>query len=305
MSLDLNELQREAQRQQEQQGNGNYLENFVKMPEGNGVVVVRLLPPAPSGAFDRAKNPFYVASRIHKINGKNIHSPKTLNKATGKWEGDCPIHKYYNHLWEKSKVSSAAEAERLQAQARVIKPIERYYYNVIVRSETDKNGDVQKNVGPKILSVGKTLHQMIVRAIVGSEQLQEPALGDVTDPKTGRDFKIVKTIRKSGNEAYPNYSDSKFLEPSPLGDPDQVAKWIENLHDLEAIRMVKSVDELKIELKKHLGLIANETSSDGFDPSEFEVGSAQTDSVKVEETISSENQEVMVESDFLDELKNM
>lgn len=308
MSLDIAELQGESVRLDKNNSSG-FFENFVKMPDSEGVVTVRILPPAPAGAFGRQKNPFFVASRIHKINDKNIHSPKVLNKATGKWEGSCPITDYYNYLWARSKKESDAEAAKTVALARAIKPIERYYYNVIVRSETDpKTNEVHKNVGPKILSVGITLHKLIIRAILGDEALDEAPLGDITDPKIGRDFKIVKRIKKGGTDSFPNYGDSKFLDQTPLGTPEQVQQWIENLHDLEAIRIIKPIEEIKLELKRHLGLAPNVNPS-GFDPSEFETGQTATASpvhVEVENTTADVVDEAgLVEDDFLQELKNM
>lgn len=267
MSLDLNELFEEKQRLSTE--GQAFLDNFVKMPEGNGVVVVRLLPPAAPGKFERKKNPFYQATRVHRINNKSLHCSKTL--VGGKWVGECPICRYYNWLWAESDKKSPDEAASLQAQARAIKPIERYYYNVIIRQVVNPNTqEVQKNVGPKILSIGKTLHKMIIRAIVGDEQLNEDPLGDVTDPLKGRDFKIIKVMRQSGKDSYPNYSDSKFIDPSPLGEPDQVKKWLENELDLVALRVVLDAEELKKQLKIHLGLIPDDTTSVNFDPTEFQ-----------------------------------
>lgn len=315
----MNALMAEAKRAQ---GNNNasFLENFVKMPEGQGQVVVRFLPPAPSGMFDREKNPFFVASCLHKINGKNLHSPRALNRSTGKWEGDCPFYKHYRALWAKINTleksgGDSQEIEELKTIARQIKPIERYYYNVMVRSEQNpETGEMKTNVGPKILSVGKTQHGKIIAAIVGDESAHIDALGDITDPKTGRDFLIYKTLRRTGTEAYPNYDKSRFLDPTPLGDPDEVAKWMENLHDLEAIRKVLSYSELELELKRHLGLVPNE---DDYDPSEFGLNKSTNSEPAVEkvqtqtktetsvETVAKTEEEEMVEDEFLNELKGL
>jgi hypothetical protein len=326
MSLNLAELQGEAARLKEgNSGGGNdFLANFVKFPEGNGVVVVRLLGPASTGMFDREKSPFYQATRIHRVNGKSIHCLKSLNGS--KWDGECPICRYYNWLWQESEKKTPEEAAKLQSQARAIKPIERYYYNCIVRKEVDEQtGEVRENVGPKILSVGKTLHKMIIRAIVGDETLQEPALGDVTDVKIGRDFKIIKTMRASGKDNFPNYDTSKFLDPSPLGTPEQVKLWLPNVHDLVALRLMKDPEELKIELKKHLGLVPNDTDS-GFDPTEFQAAAdepvavvrthtetrseparveAKNDVVAAAAAATGDGSEALVDDDFFNTLKNM
>lgn len=317
MSLDIAELRGESSRLAETNaGGGNdFLKNFVKFPEGNGVIVLRLLGPATGGMFGRPKSPFYQATRIHRVNNKSIHCLKTLEGS--KWNGECPICRYYNWLWQESEKKSPEEAAKMQAQARAIKPIERYYYNCIVRKEVGENGEVHENVGPKILSIGKTLHKMIIRAIVGSEELQEPALGDVTDLKLGRDFKIIKTMRQSGKDSFPNYDTSKFLDPSPLGTPEQVKTWLESVHDLVALRTLRDAEELKIDLKKHLGLIPNDNDS-GFDPTEFMMGSADEEPVvvhtetkasapKVEAKVDAvvDGSESVVDDEFFNTLKNL
>lgn len=281
MSLNIDELRNEVKRL-ENDGGGDFLENFVKMPEGEGAVVVRLLPPAPAGMFDRDKSSFYVATRIIRINNKTLHSPNVL--VGNRWKGDCPITKYYNWLWRQvDKATSPDEAEKLKSTARSIKPIERYYYNAIVRTQYNSQTNREEhNVGPKILSVGKTLHKMILRAIIGDEGLGEEPLGDVSDATSGRDFKIIKTIKKSGSDEFPEYSQSKFLNASPLGDPDQVSEWMQNLHDLQALRVIKSNEEMKRELQVHLGVV--EDNGDDFDPTEFQRPSERRPSVTVNET---------------------
>jgi hypothetical protein len=112
------------------------------------------------------------------------------------------------------------------------------------------------------------IHAAIIKAMVGNEQLKKKPLGDVTDINTGRDFLLVKTMRQSGKENYPNYNDSEWMEPSPLGNPDEVKAWLAALHDLNALRVIKPAEELKTELKRHLGLLPTEDT--GFDPREFQ-----------------------------------
>ena len=245
---------------------GSFLENFVRMPEGKGSFVLLILPPAPDGAFGKSKSPFYQWTRIHKVNGKSLHDPR--EKVNGKWVGENPIGDYLKWLWKESEQASPDERDRMQSLYRELKPIERYYYNVIVRAETDESGNVKKDVGPKILSVGKTVHEAILRGICGDKEMNQPKLGDVTDFKTGRDFKLVKTIRKSGENTYPNYESSHFLDESPAAEPDQCKAWMENLHDLGSLRVLKTTQELENELMIQLGL-KQETSSN-FDPSKYQ-----------------------------------
>jgi hypothetical protein len=324
MSLDMAELQTENERLAKKPGqNNDFMNNFVKMPAGNGHVVVRILSDTKKQA---RKGGLYSATRIHKVNNKSLHCLREL--VEGRWIGDCPICKYYNYLWRESekKEKSQNEREALQAKARAIKPIERYYYNTIVRSViNEETQDVEKNVGPRILSIGKTLHQQIIRAITGDKKMEEPGLGDITDVKSGRDFKIMKTMRQSGTESYPNYSDSKFLDPTPAGTPEEIEKWKAGLHDLMALRVLKDWDFLSHQLRIHNGVEKDE--ADGFDASQYE--KAADDEAVVEESVVDEatpvtaapvtaptsaapveptppsGDEALAEADFMKELSSM
>jgi hypothetical protein len=262
-SLDMAELMGESERLSSE-GGADFLDKFVRMPEGNGFVTVRLLPPGKGKKF-------YCATRTHKVNSKNVHCPRQL--VNGRWVDEdpkkpCVICKYYNELWKESERKEGKEKADLEGQARAIKPIERYYYNCIVRQQTNpKTNTVEKNVGPKILSIGKQLHQRIIRAIVGDPTKDESPLGDVTHPTKGCDFKIIKSV-KPGKDAFPEYHESKFQPSAPLGNPDEVEKWMENLNDLAALRNLKTREEMAVELKKHLGIIKDDQSD--FDITEFQ-----------------------------------
>jgi hypothetical protein len=310
--LDMAELMGENERLSSEGQQGDFLANFVMMPEGNGFVTVRLMPPAKGKKF-------YCATRTHKIHGKNVHCPRML--VSNRWVDEdpkkpCVICKYYNELWKESEKKEGKEKAELENQARSIKPVERYYYNCIVRTQTNKKTQqVEKNVGPKILSIGKTLHQRIIRAIVGDAAKEEAPLGDVTHPTKGRDFKIIKAV-KPGKDAFPEYHESKFNDPSPLGSPDEVQKWMADLHDLASLRVIKSRDEMVMELKKHLGIVKDETT--GFDMSEFQKPAA-TATASVEEQIRAARPSVPVQTesapkpqtqvlgdaDFLNELQSL
>lgn len=308
----LAELQAENERLKDgnQGGSNNFLEKYVAMPPGKGVVQVRLLDQG--GDF-----PFFVATRLHKVNGKSLHCSRNLSK--GKWEGECVVCSHYSDLWKRSEKAASPQAKKkLQDAARLIKPVERYYYNTIVRSvQNPETGQTETNVGPKILSVGKTLHKLIIIKMVGDTELGIKGLGDVSDPKNGRDLKICKEISKSGEETYPNYDKSHFVdESSPLGTPDQVKKWLASCHDLRALRNVKSNDEMTKELKMHLGIITD-TSHGSYNPAEFQVDSEESSTSSVVEEVRKpvqkveqkktviEEDESLSDEDFMAELKNI
>lgn len=271
-TIDLNELSDDLQRLDQEFGK-QFLDNLVKMPAKEGYVEVRLLPPAPGGKL-------YCVTRTHRVNERNIHCPRVLTKGkNGTYWADldpkspCPICMYGRDLWAKAeaRVKEAGEnaGKEYKDAYRQLKANERYYYNCVVRSQVNDKGEVEKNVGPKILSVGTKLHQRIVRAMVGDKKMNEVGLGNITDFKTGRDLKIIKEIAKSGNSEWASYDNSKFLDPSPLGTPEQVESWMANLHDLASLRKLRPIEEIKVELKKHLGIISNEKETN-FDITEFQ-----------------------------------
>jgi len=295
MGLDLNEL-RQEQTRLESSGNNNFLDNFVRMPEGEGSVVVRILPP-------RKGQKLYCVTRTHKLGQKNIHCPQML--VAGKWQGFCPICNYYRNLWKESDQKGGDEAEQIRAEARSIKPMERYYYNVIVRSQINsQTNEVEKDIGPKILSIGKQLHARIIRAILGDPSLDEPELGDISDVETGRDLKIIKRLRKAGTEAYPNYDESKFVGVSPTGTSKQIAAWLENLHDLQALRQVKTTEEIMKELRIFRGLEKDPALDFDSGSKSEEVAAPAAKKVNAPKPKDDED-ESLADDDFIAELRSM
>lgn len=274
-TLNLEEMVSEDSRLNNEGGsganNGAFLDQFVPMPEvkpgQTGSVSVRILPPVKGGKL-------FQYNRTHKINGRSIHCPRPLVNG-GKWDRNvaCPICEYYSALWkqidkiEKQHGRDCPEAEPFKEEARELKPVERFYYNAVVRSMV-LDGKELKNVGPRILSVGKILHTMIIRAIVGNEGDPDSKLGNIADLKNGYDFIIRKTVTL-GSEGFPKYDSSGFARnPSPAGAMEEVSHWAENLHDLTKLRNPRDVDYLEKELAIHRGLIADETETfdtDGFD----------------------------------------
>lgn len=264
-TLNLEEMAGEDTRLNSEGGKNNFLDQFVPMPEvkpgATGTVALRILPPVKGGKL-------FQYNRTHKMNGRSIHCPRPL--VNGKWDRNvaCPICDYYSALWSQvdklEKAGHGAEAEKLKDEARGMKPVERYYYNAIVRSLTI-DGDTKTNVGPRILSVGKILHKMIIRAIVGDENDPDSKLGNIADLKNGYDF----IIRKELVGEYPKYDRSGFArQQSPAGEGSEIEKWAESLHDLTNLRNPKEVDVLEKELAIHRGLIPDDTGSfntDDFD----------------------------------------
>jgi uncharacterized Zn finger protein (UPF0148 family) len=266
-ALNLEDMAGEDARLKDKGGAGGFLDQFVPMPEvkpgQTGSVTVRLLPPVKGGKL-------FQYNRVHTLNDRKIHCPRPL--INGKWDRNvaCPICDYYSSLWRQidklEKAGRGAEAEKIKEEARAIKPVERYYYNAIVRSMTVDSKEM-KNVGPRILSIGKKLHELIIEAIVGRKDEPDSKLGNITDLKNGWDFVIRKEVTLG--DGFPNYAKSGFARnPTPAGTAEEIKKWQESLHDLTKLRNPKELDYLEKELAIHRGLIPDE--AEGFDTEGFD-----------------------------------
>lgn len=252
--LNMNEITQEAAAINK---DSTIMDMFVKMPEKDGFVLLRFLPPVKN-------KPLFCVTRIHRLGNRSFHCVRTrkhfpngiywVNESNNPAE-DCPICQEYSRLWKVSNNQSGEQQSRTQAQAREIKPIERYYWNVIVRQQVNnRTGQVEKNVGPKILSCGKTLQSIILESINGSELTGRPKLGNITHPVTGRDFRIIKKITKgSGGSEYPKYDQSRFEDPCNLGEDEQIKQWLDAMHDLEALKQFRPRHELIEAMKEHFG----------------------------------------------------
>lgn len=299
--LNIAELVEEHDRLE--RGNSNsFLENFVILPK-EGSLTIRLLPPAKGKRF-------YCETRLHRFlfpNGqkKNIHCTRTLQRVgkDKRWldvnpKDPCPVCKYYSELWAKSDILEKAgdkrRADELRTQARAIKPQPRYYYNCIVRQQINsKTNELEKNIGPLIYSAPQQTHSIVITNILGDPKAEKPiqSLGDVTDVKTGRDFKVV--IKKNKASGFPDYGDSWFLDQSPLGDQDQVNKWLSKLHDLDSYRRLISHEEMTIILKKYLGILPMDNNDESASEKESLVGSSVGLENKVEEVVSRKKSSVV------------
>lgn len=276
MSLDIPELMAEVERLGQKSGMGNqknnFLENFVKMPKRDGFVQVRLLPPVEVNG----KKIFYQPTRIHSINGKSIHCLRQLTKmddGSTRWMGGCPICECYSWLWKKidaagGKDNPDPKVQALVAKARSLKPQERFYYNVIVQKSHGVDGPIQTpNDGPKILSVGKMLHEKIIKGIFGNKATNKKPLGDVSDVKDGRDFNIARQMKSNAADAFPEYDDSAYDdETSPLAAPDKVKEILSKLHNLADLRKLLSYDECDEEVKVFLGYATANDNKQEYDP---------------------------------------
>ena len=214
---------------------GGMSDTFLKIEEGTNSV--RILPPKEDD------DNFYAMTKLHRIpiaDGmvKNIHCRQVHGEK-------CPICNLYYSLWK--------EPTKDEDLARQIKGRDRYYLNVVDR----ETGDV------KILSIGIILFKKIIAAMV------DPDYGDITEPETGHDFKIIKIMEGQ----WPKYDQSAPRPKStPAGSGKEVAEWMDSLHDIQSLVKLEDYEELKQIAESINPFAAVERSANDINRSTTEVG---------------------------------
>ena len=209
------------------QSNADFLKKFYQIPEGTNAV--RVLP------WKDEEREFYAETKIHRIpqgegNVKNVHCRKIHGEP-------CPLCDLYYGLWKTGR----KEDEDL---ARQIKPRARYYMNILDR----ESGDV------KILSVGVILFKKIIGAML------DPDFGDITEPESGHDFKIVKEMEGQ----WPKYDQSQPRpKSSRLGTNQEIASIMESLHEVHDLVKLEDYDTVKQSAEFLMGTPIKGTSNAG------------------------------------------
>tara|TARA_Y100000310_G_scaffold242901_1_gene247152 strand:+ start:217 stop:975 length:759 start_codon:yes stop_codon:yes gene_type:complete len=217
MGIDLDALRKKHQELENKGGGTNYMDSFYQIPEG--VSYVRLLPPK-----DEETGLFYAETKIHRIElpgdeKRNVHCRKIHNEP-------CPLCDAYYELWNVSKANKEDWKTGDYAQkARSIKPRSRFYMNVVDRNEG----------GVKIFSVGEILFKKIVNIMLDED------IGDITDLKTGRDFKIVRNRKGE----WPDYSESNVrIKQEAAGSDKEIAEWMDSLHNIQGLVKLEEFDSV-------------------------------------------------------------
>jgi hypothetical protein len=129
-------------------------------------------------------------------------------------------------LWDYSKKTGKDGKDQYATLARQIKPRERYYLNVAVRPANEV----------RILSIGQIVFKKILNTMM------DPDYGDITDLKSGYDFKIVKEM----DGGFPKYDQSAPRpKSSPAGTGQEIAGFMESLHDIHSLVKLEDFEEMR------------------------------------------------------------
>ncbi len=113
--------------------------------------------------------------------------------------------------------------------AKKLYPKMRTYAPVIVRGEEDK--------GVQLWGFGKTVYQTLLGLMLDEDY------GDITDPTTGRDIKVVCS-KQPGKKWAMTEVRPRGKQSTLSDDSNQAQEWLNNIPNLDEIYQLKSYDEL-------------------------------------------------------------
>jgi hypothetical protein len=133
-----------------------------------------------------------------------------------------PVQELINKLRDEGTKESYEMAKKLYPKMRV-------YAAVVVRGEEDK--------GVQLWGFGKLVYQKLLGIMLDEDY------GDITDPKSGRDIKVICSKppgqQWAKTEILPRGRSTKLSD-----DTSQAKEWMTNIPDIKGIFKTKSYDEL-------------------------------------------------------------
>lgn len=184
------------------------------------------------------------------------------NKVTGKWyierslttfdkEKD-PVSEYNSQLWNSTQDNESPERKQARDQKRRL----HYVSNIYVVSDPQNKAAEGKVF---LFKYGKKIFDKITK-MMNPDLESEPRINPF-DLWTGANFKLKMTrqnVNIGGRSiSFPNYDESVFLTPGPLGEDDKMEEiWKSEFSLAEIVdrKNFKTYDELKRRLDDVLGL---------------------------------------------------
>jgi len=207
MTLDFEAIKNKLERL----SGGNKNRSVMWKPQEGEEHTVRLL-----SFKDNDGQPFKELWFYYNIgNNRGLLSPYQFDKPD-------PIQELITKLRDEGSKESYELAKKLYPKMRTYAP-------VIIRGEEDK--------GVQIWGFGKTVYQTLLGLMLDEDY------GDITDPKSGRDIKVV--CSKQPGKKWAMTEVRPRGKQSELSDNDsQSQSWLSNIPNLDEIYQMKSYDEL-------------------------------------------------------------
>ena len=133
-----------------------------------------------------------------------------------------PIQELINKLRDDASKESYELAKKLYPKMRCYAP-------VVVRGEEDR--------GVRLWSFGKTVYQSLLNIMLDEDY------GDITDPKTGRDVKVICT--KPPGRMWATTEVRPRGKQAPLAETKQAKEWLSNIPALDDLYTIKTYEELE------------------------------------------------------------
>lgn len=207
---------------------------------GNGQATIRFLPPSKGETIP------YVRIWDHGFQGPT--GGWYIEKSLTSIDKPDPLYELNGRLY---RTGIKSDEEQAKLQKRKLS----YYSNILVVKDPG-NPDNEGKVF--LFKYGKKIHDMINRAYKPVDEEDSPI--PVFDPWDGADFRL--RVRKV--DKYPNYDESSFGKPKPIGTDEEIeAIWKSqySLQELLEPKNFKTYDELKARLDKVLGLTSSTLQS--------------------------------------------
>jgi len=222
--MDINALKRKFDKLQS--GGGN--DDIYKLQFGEQVL--RIVP----YKFDKSM-PFTELQFHYGVNGKDTYlSPQSFGRPDPIAEFGEAIRRESKDGWKKAKK---------------FLPSIRTFVPVVVRGEEDK--------GVRFWSFGKTVYSELMTYIL------DPDYGDISDPMTGTDLKVVYAKPEETGNMYPTTTVRPARKPTKLSnDPKLVKKWLDEQKDVTTLYPELSYDELSDILEAWLSGKSNTEDDD-------------------------------------------
>lgn len=206
--------------------------------KGKGSAVVRFLP-APPGE-DLAM----VRTFSHNFKGPSGRYYSEMSLTTiGKPD---PCMEMLGRLWN-SGIESDKDVRKTMARKT------NYYTNVLVVKDPANPANEGKVF---LYRFGPQIHEMVNEALFPEDNEVEPLM--VFDPWDGANFEIViKGKTMPNKDVVPDYTRSRFMDPTPISDDDddidEIWKKTHSLADFTSVDKFKSYEDLQKKLYEVLG----------------------------------------------------
>ena len=226
MAIDMSKIR---QRLNDMQGKTKRTEVMWKPKAGENTIRILPLKSNPDDPF--------IQLYFHYFNQKSYLSPQSFGDPD-------PIAEFCESLRAGGNLPKEEWIETKKFQ-----PKPRTFVAVIDRAEPE--------AGVRFWAFGKTVYNDLLTTMDDEEY------GDITDPKTGRDIKVIFTPKEKSDTGFPKTSIRVGANAKPLTtDPAQLKDWLTNQPDIFEIYPKQSYADLRALLDKIVNGTATETASE-------------------------------------------